>query len=225
MAILERFNSIIKANINVLLDKLEDPEKMIDQYLEDMMKDLAEVKMSTAEVIADETRTKRLVDDNQAESAKYAEFAKKALVSGNEGDARTFINKKQELENVGAGLMTAYAAAHENAIKMRQMHDKLTSDIEELKARRMMIKSKVKVAKTQETLNEATQATKKISGAKSAFERMEEKASRMLDEANAMADLNMEPIDEAKALEEKYASMGNASVDEELIKLKQELGL
>ena len=222
MAILERFNSIIKANINVLLDKLEDPEKMIDQYLEDMMKDLAEVKMSTAEVIADETRTKRLVDDNQAESAKYAEFAKKALVSGNEGDARTFINKKQELENVGAGLMTAYAAAHENAIKMRQMHDKLTSDIEELKARRMMIKSKVKVAKTQETLNEAT---KKISGAKSAFERMEEKASRMLDEANAMADLNMEPIDEAKALEEKYASMGNASVDEELIKLKQELGL
>jgi phage shock protein A len=54
---------------------------------------------------------------------------------------------------------------------------------------------------------------------------MEEKASRMLDEANAMADLNMEPIDEAKALEEKYASMGNASVDEELIKLKQELGL
>lgn len=225
MAILERFNNIIKANINVLLDKLEDPEKMIDQYLEDMMKDLAEVKQSTAEVIAEETRTKRLVDDNQAEAAKYGEFAKKALVAGNEGDARTFINKKQELENVGAGLMTAYAAAHENAIKMRQMHDKLTSDIEELKARRLMIKSKVKVAKTQETLNEATQATKKISGAKSAFERMEEKASRMLDEANAMADLNMEPIDEAKALEEKYASMGNASVDEELNKLKEELGM
>ena len=51
MAILERFNDIIKANINVLLDKLEDPEKMIDQYLENMMKDLAEVKQSTAEVI------------------------------------------------------------------------------------------------------------------------------------------------------------------------------
>jgi phage shock protein A len=225
MAILERFNDIIKANINVLLDKLEDPEKMIDQYLENMMKDLAEVKQSTAEVIAEETRTKRLVDENQREASKYGEFAKKALMAGNEGDARTFVNKKQELENVGAGLMTAYAAAHENAIKMRQMHDKLTSDIEELKQRRIMIKSKVKVAKTQETLNEATQATKKISGAKSAFERMEDKASRMLDEANAMAELNMEPIDEAKALEEKYASMSNVSVDEELNKLKEELGL
>lgn len=225
MAILERFNDIIKANVNVLLDKLEDPEKMIDQYLENMMKDLAEVKRSAAEVMAEETRTKRLVDENQTEAAKYGEYAKKALMAGNEGDARTFVNKKQELENVGAGLMTAYAAAHENAIKMRQMHDKLTSDIEELKQRRIMIKSKVKVAKTQETLNEATQATKKISGAKSAFERMEDKASRMLDEANAMAELNMEPIDEAKALEEKYASMSNVSVDEEINKLKEELGL
>ena len=193
MAILERFGDIIKANINVLLEKMEDPEKMIDQYLEDMMKDLAEVKQSTAEVIAEETRTKRLVEQNEAEVAKYNEFAKKALVAGNEDDARTFINKKQELENAGAGLMTAYAAAHENAIKMRQMHDKLTADIETLRARRQVIKSKVKVAKTQETLNEATQATKKIAGAKSAFERMEGKANRMLDEANAMAELIWSP--------------------------------
>lgn len=225
MAILERFSDIIKANINVLLDKMEDPEKMIDQYLEDMMKDLAEVKQSTAEVMAEETRTKRLVEQNEAEVAKYNEYAKKALLAGNEEDARVFLNKKQELENVGAGLMTAYAAAHENAVKMRQMHDKLTSDIETLRARRQAIKSKIKVAKTQETLNEATQATKKIAGTKSAFERMEDKANRMLDEANAMAELNMEPIDEAKALKAKYASMGNASVDEELKKLKEELGL
>ncbi len=225
MSILERFGDIIKANINVLVEKMEDPEKMIDQYLEDMMKDLAEVKRSTAEVMAEETRAKRLVDENQAEVAKYEEFAKKALMAGNENDARVFLNKKQELENVGAGLMTAYASAHENAIKMRQMHDKLTSDIETLKARRNVIKSKVKIAKTQETINEATQATKKITGTRSAFERMEQKANRMLDEANAMAELNKEPIDEAKALEEKYASLGNASVDEELKKLKEELGL
>ena len=225
MAILERFSDIIKANIKVLLEKQEEIEKMIDQYLEDMMKDLAEVKQSTAEVMAEETRTKRLVEQNEAEVAKYNEFAKKALMAGNEEDAKIFINKKQELENVGAGLMTAYAAAHENAIKMRQMHDKLTADIEALRARRQVIKSKIKVAKTQETLNEATQATKKIAGAKSAFERMEATASNMREESNAMAEHNMAPIDEAKALEEKYASMGTASVDDELKKMKEELGL
>lgn len=128
MAILERFADIIKANINALIDSWEDPEKMIDQYLRDMMEDLAEVKRSTAGVMAEETRTKRLVDENQLEVAKYADFAKKALLAKNEGDARIFIARKQELENVGAGLMTAYAAAHENAIKMRQLHDKLADE-------------------------------------------------------------------------------------------------
>jgi phage shock protein A len=225
MSVLERFSDIIKANINTVLDKMEDPSKMIDQYLRDMTEDLAEVKRSTASVMAEETRTKRLVDENQAEVNKYTELAKKALLAGNEGDAKVFIAKKQELENIGAGLMTAYAAAHENAIKMRQMHDKLTKDIEELKARRNIISAKVKVAKTQETLNKATSATERIQGAGSAFERMEAKANKMLDEANAMAELNMEPIDEAKALEEKYGTMGTDSVDEELRKLKGELGM
>jgi phage shock protein A len=223
VAILERFGDIIKANVNALLDKLEDPSKMIDQYLIDLAEDLAEVKRSTAGVMAEETRTKRLVDANEAEETKYADFAKKALVAGNEGDARVFIAKKQELENVGAGLVTAYAAAHENAAKMRQMHDKLVSDIEALRARREMIKAKVVVAKTQKTVNEVANAAVKTQGAINAFNRMEEKATRMLDEANAGAELNKEPVDASKALEAKYADKGTASVDEELNRLKEEL--
>jgi phage shock protein A len=58
-----------------------------------------------------------------------------------------------------------------------------------------------------------------------AFERMEDKADRMLDEANAMQELNTEPYDEARALEEKYSAGDSSSVDEELKKLKGELGL
>ena len=226
MSILDRFNDIIKANINALIDKMEDPAKMIDQYLRDMMEDLADVKRSTAGVMAEETRTKRMVDDNQAETVKYAELAKKALTAGNEGDARVFIAKKQELENVGAGLMTAYAAAHENSVKMRQMHDKLASDIETLKSRREMIKAKVAVAKTQGTINAAADAAGKTKGAMSAFSRMEEKADRMLDKANAASELNREAIDEAQALEQKYKSVDtNASVENELAALKEKLGI
>lgn len=225
MGILARFGDIIKANVNAMIDKMEDPSKMIDQYLRDLMEDLAEVKQETAGVMAEEKRTKRLVDENEAEVAKYGEYAKKALQSGNETDARVFITKKQQLEASGAGLKTAYALANANAVKMRQMHDKLTADIEALKARREMIKAKVAVAKTQKTLNEVSSSVGKSEGAMSAFDRMEDKADRMLDEATAMSELNTEPIDEAKALEEKYASQGGASVDDELEKMKKELGL
>ena len=130
MAILERFSDIIRANINDLLDKMEDPAMMIDQYLIDLLEDLAEVKRSTAEIMGEETRTKRLVDNNKAEVEKYTELAKKALMAGNEEDARIFLAKKRELENRDAELLDVYTAAHENAVKMRQMHDKLVSDIE-----------------------------------------------------------------------------------------------
>ena len=81
MAILERFSDIISANINALIDKMENPAKMIDQYLRDMMEDLAEVKRSTAGVMAEETRAKRLVDENQAEVIKYNRLCQKSLGS------------------------------------------------------------------------------------------------------------------------------------------------
>ena len=57
--ILKRFKDIMAANINALLDKAEDPEKMIDQYLRDMESDLGNVKAETASIMAEATRTKR----------------------------------------------------------------------------------------------------------------------------------------------------------------------
>ena len=201
MSILSRFNDIIKANINALLDKAEDPAKMIDQYLREMTDDLAEVKRETASAMAEETRTMRLADENQAQVDKYDALARKALQAGNETDARVFLARKQELEAAGAGLKTAYAAAHENAVRMREMHDKLARDIETLKSRRQSIKAKVTVAKTQEKINELSSASEKVNGAMGAFERMEEKANAMLDEANAMSELNNFSVDEALKLE------------------------
>lgn len=225
MSILSRFNDIIKANINALLDKAEDPAKMIDQYLREMTDDLAEVKRETASVMAEETRTMRLADENQAQVDKYDALARKALQAGNETDARVFLARKQELEAAGAGLKTAYAAAHENAVRMREMHDKLARDIETLKSRRQSIKAKVTVAKTQEKINELSSASEKVNGAMGAFERMEEKANAMLDEANAMSELNNFSVDEALKFEEKYAKENAPSVDDALAKLKEEMGL
>jgi len=225
MGILSRCGDILRANVNAILDQMEDPSKMIDQYLRDLMEDLAEVKKETAGVMAEESRAKRLVDDNAAEVERYAALAKKALGAGNEDDARVFIEKKQKLEATGAGLQTAYLSARENAEKMRQMHDKLTSDIQELNARREVIRAKMAVAKTQEKLNQVSSGAEKAQDAMDAFGRMEAKANKRLDEANAMAQLNAEPVDEAKALEEKYSARGGAAVDDELARLKKEMGL
>ena len=225
MGILSRFADIVSANINALLDKAEDPEKMIDEYLRRAMEDLAEVKQETAAVMAEESRCKRLYEQNQAEVQKYMDLAKKALAAGNEGDARVFLSKKQELEANAASLEKTYQAARANADKMRQMHDKLTEDINTLKARRQNVKATMAVAKTQQKVNKAQQAFDGANGALSGFARMEEKAQAMLDQANAMADLNERAADPAEELERKYSSGGSGAVEDELAKLKAEMGL
>ncbi len=224
--ILDRFATIIKANINDLLDKAEDPSKMIDQYMRDLTESLAEVKESTAGVMAEETRCKRLLDENTKEVNKYEDLARRALEKGNENDARMFLAKKVELQGAGEGLKTAYDAAHENANKMREMHDKLVKDIETLNARREAIKAKAAVAKTQDKVNDLTSGADKAEGAMSAFDRMEARVDEMLDRSNAKAELNTKPVDEAAALEKKYIEEGqSAAVDDELARLKSEMGL
>ena len=227
MGILDRFTTIVKANINELLDHAEDPAKMIDQYLIELGDSLAEVKRETAGVIAEEKRTKRMVDENAAESERMEGLAKKALSAGNEGDARTFLGKKQQLDAKGAELAKAYEAARANADKMRQMHDKLVSDIENLKSRRETIKAKVAVAKTQEKVAGFTSGSDRAENAIAAFDRMEAKADRMLDTADAMAELSStEEADDVAALEQKYSSVADsAAVDDELARLKAEMGL
>lgn len=222
MGILSRFGDIISSNINALLDKAEDPEKMIDQYLRNASEDLAEVKQETAAVMAEEKRCKRLLDETNADVAKYEDLAKKALKAGNEDDARVFIARKQEL---AANLSTAqknYEVAHANAEKMRQMHDKLVSDINSLKARRNNIKATMAVARTQERVNDARDAFDGANGSIAGFERMEQKAQQMLDEATAAAELSAPPADSAAELEEKYTN-GSASVEDELARLKAEM--
>ena len=85
-------------------------------------------------------------------------------------------------------MQKAYDLAAANAAKMREMHDKLVGDINDLNARKDAIKAKVAVAKTQERLNKLGSSIAGAQNSVSAFDKMEAKVDRMLDEANAMAE-------------------------------------
>ena len=228
MSILSRFKDIISANFNSMLDKAEDPEKMIEQYLRELTGDLAEVKRETASVMADEAKAKRNLIANQEEIEKYTALAKKALAAGNEADAKIFIKKKQALEEVGESLQQMYDVAASNSAKMRQMHDKLVVDLQNMQQRKAVIEAKLKIAKAQQKVNEAAKnsSASKAEASLGAFSRIEEKVDHMLDEANAMAELQLEPVDETYAAEARYhEALSNSKVDSELEAMKAELGL
>lgn len=224
MGIISRFKDIMAANINALLDKAEDPEKMIDQYLRNLESDLAKVKQETASVMAEETKTKRQLDECTEEIAKMQAYAEKAVLAGNDEDAKKFLMKKKDLVVKQASLQETYKLAADNAAKMRQMHDKLVSDISQLDARRDALKAKIAVAKTQETINKIGSSVNGAAESLSAFDKLEAKVNRKLDEANAMAELNNSGVNEVNDLERKYGAYTTSEVDDELASLKAKVG-
>ncbi len=220
MGIITRFRDIMAANINALLDKAEDPEKMIDQLMRDLVDDLADVKRETAGVMATEKSAEREMNECSKEIADLTNYATKAVQAGNDDDARKFLSEKATLTAKLTGLTEAYQLAKQNADNMRAMHDKLVKDIEELEARREMIKGKMAVAKTQKKINEMTgSAISNANDSIAAFERMEAKANKMLDEAEAMAELNKGADTKIEDLKSKY-SASNDDIEAELAALK-----
>ena len=227
--ILSRFKDIMSSNINALLDKVEDPMKMIDQYLRNLESDLGKVKAETAAVMAEETKSKRELDECIASINKMQTYAEKALLSGNEADARTFLSKKGELNNKLISLQQTYNIAKENSTKMREMHDKLIKDISQLNTRRDEVKAKMAVANTQEKLNKIGSSVNGAIGNMSKFDEMEAKINKKLDTANAMAELNNsqkeENIDDLIAKYDNETKNTSSEIDNELSELKSKLGL
>lgn len=227
MGIISRFKDIMEANINALFDKWEDPEKMIDQYLRNLSNDLASVKAETASVIAEEKAAKRALDDCQSEITKMGDYARRAVASGNDAEAKQFLAKKADLEQRLGVLDQQYTLCCENSMKMREMHDKLEMDIAELKSRREILKAKAKVAETQAKINKLSSGMENAGSNLAKFNAMEAKINRKLDEAEAMAELNKSyETSNVAALEAKYNEGSKAAaVDAELEALKAEMGL
>ncbi len=224
LGILSRFKDIMASNINALLDKAEDPEKMVDQTLRNLNSDLAKVKSETASVMADEAKAKRNLDEVNAEIAKMQGYAEKAVLAGNDADATKFLTEKNKLVAKQASLQQIYDVSASNSMKMRQMHDKLVNDISELESRRDTIKAKVRLAKAQQDINKVTSKVDSASGF-AAFQRIEDKADAMLDMAQAESELNATTASsEVDSLSAKYDASPDSAVQDELAALKAKLG-
>lgn len=222
------------SNIHAMLDKAEDPEKMIDQYLRDLNSDLGKVKSETAAIMAAEKRERRELAELQKEMEDMQRYATKAVEAGNDDDARKFLQRKAELAEREKTMQTSVELAAANTQQMRQMHDKLDSDIAELESRRQELKGKASVAKTQKRINDFNSSMGGAGERISAFDKMEQKINQELDEAMAMQELNKGSGTDIKDLASKYESETNVegeleslkagiNVDDELEALKSQL--
>lgn len=223
MGIFDRFAQIMKSNVNSLLDRAEDPEKMIDQTLRDAYEDLAKVKKNTAAVMADEKRAQRNYDNAIAKMKAEHEMAVKALKAGNEEDAKAFLASEQKIKTTEVDpAEKVLIGAKNNTQKIRSMYDKLNQDIATMESRRNTVKASIAVAEAAETVNNMKMPKSGLDS----FDKYAERAQAELDKAQATMELNEEPVDEMDALRNKYSGVGSdVDVSAELAALKAECGI
>ena len=226
MSMLQRFKDIMSSNINALLDKAEDPEKMIDQMVRNLQSDLGKVKSETATVMAEEARLTREVNELKSESEKMLNYAKRALQAGNDTDAKLFLEKKNSIQSKISEVEGRLLVAKQNSQNMKAMYDKLNSQVSDLNTRKNEIKAKIQQAKLQERINNMTSSTTGAASM-SKFDDIEAKANAMLDKANAMNELNESNNGGIEDLMAKYDSQVQSrnELDDELATLKASLGL
>ena len=221
--ILERCKDILESNVHALLDKCENPEKMLDQELRKATRQLAEIKDATASVMADEKAAQREYDDALKQADGEHAAAANALRAGDEVAARKFLASEQSIREGRLAIAAkTLEAARNNTQMMKDAHNKLADDVEWMRSQLTTIKGTIKVAKATETVGKV-KANKKDTTA--AFGKYAGKAQRMLDEAQAKAELSQEPKDDLDELRAKYASVGGTSVDDALAKLRAETGV
>lgn len=221
--ILGRFKAIMEANVNALLDKAEDPVKMADQLARDLEEDLGKVKAETASVMAEVKRAQRAYDECAEAVEKLQKYAEAAVLKGNDTDAKAFLTEKAEKAKTLESLAQSLKVAQANADQMRQMHDQLEKQLRQIEERKATIRAKAAMANAKERTAELGRSIGGAAESLSAFDRLEEKINRRLDEAEAMAELNTQKSG-MEDLMAKYDTPQESALDDELAALKAKLG-
>ncbi|HIK18150.1 MAG TPA: PspA/IM30 family protein [Leptolyngbyaceae cyanobacterium M33_DOE_097] len=217
MGLFDRVRRLAAANINDLVSKAEDPEKILEQTIVEMQEDLVQLRQAVASAIASQKRTQQQYNQAQSESNSWQQRAQLALQKGDENLAREALTRKKANVETANVLKTQLDQQSVMVDTLKSNLIKLESKISEAKTKKDMLKARAQAAKANEQLQGMVSKVG-TSGATAAFERMEEKVLQM--EARSQAASELAGAD----LESKFAQLESGSdVDEELAAMKAQL--
>ncbi|HMQ29128.1 MAG TPA: PspA/IM30 family protein [Chloroflexaceae bacterium] len=219
MSILGRIKDLVSANVNAMLDKAEDPEKMANEYLRQLTNELYEVRTSVAAAMADETRLEQRRIASFAEVTQWTTKAEAALRAGDEELAKAALSRKVQAQKLAEQYQAQEIAQEEQVNAMQDALVQLETRIAEVKAKKELIIAKKNRAQTQEALQRTATRMGQIT-AIDKLDQLEERVDDQLARAEAMAKL------EQGSLETRFQDLEKASeVDSELAELKRKLGM
>jgi phage shock protein A len=218
VGVLDRVSTLIRANINDLISRAEDPEKVIRQLLLDMNNQLIQVKTQVAAAIADERRLQKRYEDNQKKADEWQRKAELAVERGQDELAKEALSRKLSFQQVADGFKQQWTEQAAQVEQLKEALAQLEAKISEANTKKDLLIARSRRAKAETNIRK-TLAGVDAGGALSEFERMEEKVEEEEARAKAYADLDQDTLDEKfKQLEEED------ELNRELAALKSKMG-
>jgi phage shock protein A len=219
MGILDRLSRLIRANINDLIKQAEDPEKIIEQALEDMRNTLRDARMEVAEAMAE---LKKLERDQQSYTEQIAGWENKAadaLKQGREDLAREALKRKGQAQSLADGFAQQVAKQNDMVNQLTIQLKALEGKIQEAEAKKTLLIARKKGVEAAETVRRF-ESKVDTHGAVEAFDDMERRIEAMEDKHAALAQMDKSDID--KELDNLTP---DRNVEDDLARLKKQMGM
>jgi len=226
MSIFTKLGTVIKSNINDLISRAENPEKMLDQIILDMRDQLAKAKREVAAAIADERKLHASLDTEVKQMRQWEHRAMLAVKEGRDDLAKQALMRQQEYAERASALDGTWKAQAAETEKLKGSLRQLNDKIEEAKRKRNLLVAKQRRAQAQKRIHETMSGLSNDS-AFDAFNRMAEKIEEQ--ERESLAHQEVTEALGPGTLEEDFKALESGSegggVEDRLLALKQEMGL
>jgi phage shock protein A len=218
--IFKRLSDVITANINDLIDRVEDPERMIKQIIREMEENISRSKEGVIDAITSEKQLQKDLDHHRRQSEEWAGKAEDALKAGKEDLARAALTRKKEHDNLSKALEPAWASAQNTSERLKSQLQALEAKLEEARRKRSTLVARQRAAEARRRMDQTLANFQAGQDAQANFARMEDRVTELEARAEAMAELN----DDTSHLEKDILALTvEREVEDELAALKQKV--
>ncbi|MEB3196161.1 MAG: PspA/IM30 family protein [Candidatus Sericytochromatia bacterium] len=214
MGLWDRIVRLLRSNVNDVIDKAEDPEKMVTQIVVELQENLSQVRAQVATAIAMEKQLYQKYEQAQNDADKWQQKAELAVDKGEDDLAREALKRKNTSQSTADGLKQQWEQQKASVATLKASMAKMESKIAEASTKKDLLVARHRRAEAEQRIQSAL-STAAGSSAMAAFERMEQKVLAGETQAAALNELNSD------SLEEKFAALDSGDADEDLRKLKE----
>lgn len=223
MGIFDRFKTVISSNINDMISKAENPEKMLNQLIIDMNQQMVESKKAVAMAIADEKKIERELLEQKRQAEEWERKAVIAVKAGRDDLAKEALLRKQEAENYYLQLKPQWESQKAAVEKLKETLRQLQNKIDEATRKKNILIARAKRAEAQQKIQKTLTSMSGNTSAFETFDRMAKKVDEM--EARAEAHAELADLSQSSSLEKEFSKLESSGAGADLLleELKQKM--